>query len=313
MGFMQGFYDIMERLTELDPRVVRSLIATILILAFGWLANYIARLVIRKNVKDDRQQFLLTKNVRYILGFIAFFLIGRLWLDGFQSIATYLGLLSAGLAIALKDIVADFAAWLFLLWKRPFDIGDRIEIGPHKGDVIDKRVFKFTIVEIGNWVDAEQSTGRVIHIPNHRVFLDPIANYTTGFEFIWNELTVNLTFDSNWKKAKQLLQEIANRHATEITPEAERQIRETKQEYMITYKYLTPTVYTSVGPNGIRLTVRYLTHPRRRRGSEQMIWEDILTTISTHDDIRIAYQTVRIVDQATQIKPLTSDSNEPKN
>jgi small-conductance mechanosensitive channel len=264
-------------------------------------------------VKDDRQQFLIAKNIRYIFGFIVFFLIGRLWLEGFQSLATYLGLLSAGLAIALKDIVADFAAWLFLLWRRPFNIGDRIEIGPNKGDVIDKRVFKFTIVEIGNWVDGEQSTGRVIHIPNHRVFLDPIANYTTGFEFIWNELTVNLTFDSNWKKAKQLLQEIANRHATAITPEAERQIRETKQEYMITYKYLTPTVYTSVGPNGIKLTVRYLTHPRARRGSAQMIWEDILTTLAIHDDIRIAYQTVRIVDQATPQKPTSTDTNEPKN
>jgi len=300
---MQGFYDILERLTELDPRVVRSLIATILILTFGWLANTIARLIIRKNVQDDRQQFLLSKNVRYFFGFIVFFLIGRLWLEGFQSIATYLGLLSAGLAIALKDIVADFAAWLFLLWRRPFNIGDRIEIGPHKGDVIDKRVFKFTIVEIGNWVDAEQSTGRVIHIPNHRVFLDPIANYTTGFEFIWNELTVNLTFDSNWKKAKQLLQEIANRHANEVTPEAERQIRETKQEYMITYKYLTPTVYTSVGPNGIKLTVRYLTHPRRRRGSAQMIWEDILTEFAKYDEIQFAYQTVRVVDQGSTHHP----------
>ncbi len=300
---MQGFYDILERLTALDPRVMRSLVATILILTFGWLANTIARMIIRKNVQDDRQQFLLSKNVRYFFGFIVFFLIGRLWLEGFQSIATYLGLLSAGLAIALKDIVADFAAWLFLLWRRPFNIGDRIEIGPHKGDVIDKRVFKFTIVEIGNWVDAEQSTGRVIHIPNHRVFLDPIANYTTGFEFIWNELTVNLTFDSNWKKAKQLLQEIANRHANEVTPEAERQIRETKQEYMITYKYLTPTVYTSVGPNGIKLTVRYLTHPRRRRGSAQMIWEDILTEFAKYDEIQFAYQTVRVVDQGSTHHP----------
>lgn len=310
---MQGFYDILDRLTELDPRVVRSLMATIAILALVWLGNYIARIVIRKNIKDDRQQFLIAKNIRYIIGFIAFFLIGRLWLEGFQSLATYLGLLSAGLAIALKDVVADFAAWLFLLWRRPFNIGDRIEIGPHKGDVIDKRVFKFTIVEIGNWVDAEQSTGRVIHIPNHRVFLDPIANYTTGFEFIWNELTINLTFDSNWKLAKKLLLEIANKHATDITPEAERQLHETKQEYMINFTYLTPAVYTSVGPNGVKLAVRYLTHPRRRRGSEQMIWEDILTEFEKHQDIKFAYQTVRVVDPGNTQDQHPTDHNGIKN
>lgn len=292
---MQGFHEIIERLTQLDPLVARSLVASFVIFAIAWIINFIASRIVEKQIQDERQRFVWRKNIRYTIGFIAFFLIGRLWLDGFQSLATYLGLLSAGLAIALKDVVADVAAWLFLLKKRPFDIGDRIQIGNFKGDVIDKRVFKFTIVEIGNWVDADQSTGRVIHIPNHRVFLDSIANYTSGFEFIWNELEVNLTFDSNWKDAKQIILKIAQKHATEITPEAEKQIRETAEEYMIIYKYLTPTVYTSVSQNGIKLTVRYLTHPRRRRGSAQMIWEDILTQFAQRNDINFAYQTIRYI------------------
>lgn len=295
---MQGLFETLEHLTELDPRVARSLIATLLIISFAWLANYLTKVFVKRQLTDDKQRYLWSKNIRYIIGFISFFLIGRLWLEGFQSLATYLGLLSAGLAIALKDVVADFAAWLFLLWRRPFNIGDRIEIGHHKGDVIDKRVFKFTIVEVGNWVDADQSTGRVIHIPNHRVFLDSIANYTTGFEFIWNELTINLTFDSNWKKAKEILLKIAQKNSSEITPEAEKQIRETALEYMIVFKYLTPTVYTAVGPNGIKLTVRYLTHPRSRRGSEQVIWEDILTSFADHDDIKYTYQTIRYVGES---------------
>lgn len=294
---MQSLLETIDRITDLDPEVVRSLFATFIILALVWVTNFITRKVIRRQVSDEKQRFLWVKNIRYIVGFIAFFLIGRLWLDGFQSLATYLGLLSAGLAIALKDVVADFAAWLFLLWRRPFNIGDRIQIGNFKGDVIDKRVFKFTIVEIGNWVDADQSTGRVVHIPNHRVFLDAIANYTTGFEFIWNELQVNLTFDSNWKEAKEIVLKIAQKHATEITPEAERQIRETANEYMIVYKYLTPTVYTSVTQNGVQLTIRYLTHPRRRRGSAQMIWEEVLTAFAQRGDINFAYNTIRYVGE----------------
>lgn len=310
---MESLKEIVNRITDLDPDVVRSLLATLFILAFVWIFNFVIRKIINRQVSDQKQRFLWVKNIRYVVGFIAFFLIGRLWLEGFQSLATFLGLLSAGLAIALKDIVADFAAWLFLLWRRPFNIGDRIQIGAHKGDVIDKRVFKFTIVEIGNWVDADQSTGRVIHIPNHRVFLDAIANYTTGFEFIWNELQVNLTFDSNWQDAKKILLKIAQRHATEITPEAERQIRSTAQEYMIVYKYLTPTVYTSVTQNGVQLTVRYLTHPRRRRGSAQMIWEDILVEFAKYADINFAYNTIRYVgDQQGLTTPPIIPGKEPK-
>ena len=96
-----------------------------------------------------------------------------------------------------------------------------IELGPNKGDVIDIRPFKFTILEIGNWVNADQSTGRVIHIPNHAVFTESLANYTSDFEFIWNEVQVLLTFESDWKTAKKMLVEIINEVSAEFIDQAE--------------------------------------------------------------------------------------------
>ncbi|NIP82375.1 MAG: mechanosensitive ion channel, partial [Gemmatimonadetes bacterium] len=87
-------------------------------------------------------------------------------------------------------------------------VGDRIQIGAHAGDVIDQRIFQFIVLEIGNWVDADQSTGRIIHIPNGLVFREPLANYTRGMQYIWNEIRVLVTFESNWKRAKQILDEI---------------------------------------------------------------------------------------------------------
>ena len=76
--------------------------------------------------------------------------------------------------------MTNFAGWIYLLWQAPFKIGDRIQIQDHQGDVIDIGVFKFTLLEIGNWVDANQSTGRMIRIPNADVFNQPIANYSKG-------------------------------------------------------------------------------------------------------------------------------------
>ena len=75
--------------------------------------------------------------------------------------STFLGLLSAGVAIALKDPLVNLAGWGFIVWRKPFGIGDRIQLGDSRGDVIDQRIFMFTLMEIGNWVDAERSTGRV--------------------------------------------------------------------------------------------------------------------------------------------------------
>lgn len=89
-------------------------------------------------------------------------MIGRVWFEGIHSIATFLGLLSAGVAIALKDLLANLAGWGFIMWRRPFEVGDRVQIGNDTGDAIDLRIFQFTLMEIGNWVEADQITGRTI-------------------------------------------------------------------------------------------------------------------------------------------------------
>jgi small-conductance mechanosensitive channel len=225
--------------------------------------------------------------------FIGILLVGRLWFKGFQSVATFLGLLSAGLAIALKDIVGNIAGWLFIIFRRPLEVGDRIQIGEYIGDVIDIRVFQFTLMEIGNWVSAEQSTGRIIHIPNSMVLNQVLANYSKGFQYIWNEIQVLITFESDWKKAKDILHKIAQKHAQHLSKEAEKKVKEASKKFMIFYSTLTPTVYTNVKESGVELTLRYLCEPRQRRSSEQAIWEDILQEFAKYEDIDFAYPTQR--------------------
>ena len=106
-------------------------------------------------------------------------------------------------------------------------------------------------------------------------------------------MKVRLTFESNWEKAKKILQEVANNHADNIAREAKNEILEASKNFMIHYTHLTPYVYTSIKEWGVLLTVRYLCDPRKRRGSENEIWLEILTRFRLHDDIRFAYPTTR--------------------
>ncbi|MBN2790247.1 MAG: mechanosensitive ion channel [Candidatus Delongbacteria bacterium] len=258
-----------------------------------YLLNFIVMRVIKKETKDPKSVFMWGKTISYLRVILLLFIIGRIWLSNFQSISTYLGLLSAGVAIALKDIIANFAGWIFILWRRPFEIGDRIEIDGQKGDVIDIRIFQFTIIEIGNWVDADQSTGRMIHIPNGLVYLKSLANYTKGFDFIWNEIAILITFESNWQIAKKLIQKVGIEHAVGVEEIAKNKIKKASKKFMINYNNLTPIVYTTVKDSGVMLTLRYLCDPRARRGTENDIWEDILTHFSNHKDIDLAYPTTR--------------------
>src|SRR3989441_12525050 len=136
------------------------------------------------------------------------------------------------------------------------------------------RLLQFTLNEIGNWVNADQSSGRIIHIPNGKVFTEPVANYDKGFKYIWNEVPVLVTFESDWRQAKEILTRIAFKHAAHLTAQAEQDLLSASRQYLINYTKLTPIVYTRVVDSGVELTVRYLIEPRKRRGTEHAIWEE---------------------------------------
>ncbi|UCC85744.1 MAG: mechanosensitive ion channel family protein [Anaerolineales bacterium] len=278
---------------NLSPRLQTKLLASLLIILTLWLLRLLVTRFATRRTEDARVHYRWRKATAYAAVVLGVLLIGVMWLEDIRSMAVYLGLVSAGLAIALKDPLANLFGWAFILWRRPFVVGDRIQIGQFAGDVIDLRIFQFTLLEIGNWVDADQSTGRVIHIPNGKVLSEALANYTTGFEYIWNEVPVRVTFESNWEKAKEILQEIADRHAAQLSQVAADRIRQAARRFMILYSKLAPIVYTQVEENGVLLTIRYMCDPRRRRSSEHAIWEDILKAFAEQPDIEFAYPTQR--------------------
>jgi len=286
-----------------DPATRTRLLASILTIAVLWLGRRILLAVLWRRIEDPAARYRLRKSTTYATVSLGVVLVGRYWVSGLRDITTFLGLLSAGLAIALKDLIANLAGWAFVLWRRPFEVGDRIQIGNYSGDVIDLRLFQFSILEIGNWVSGDQSTGRIIQVPNGMVLTQPLVNYTRGFRHIWEEVHVLVTFESNWKRAKQILHETVTRHAEHITAAAEEQIREASRRFMIFYGKLTPIVYTSVEDSGVMLSARFLCDPRQRRAVSQAIWEDVLDAFAAAPDVDFAYPTVRYYDNRAEGKP----------
>ncbi len=181
---MHHIFDILKEYTGLEDGSILNLFKTLGVFLLLFVVNKLVIQLIVKNTEDLFSRYKWRKTLDYLTFFIGLIIVGTIWIDEFKSLITFFGLLSAGIAIALKDPITDLAGWLFIMWRQPFAVGDRIQIGDHSGDVIDLRIFKFTINEIGNWVDADQSTGRLIHIPNARIFTEVLANYTAGFKFL---------------------------------------------------------------------------------------------------------------------------------
>ena len=144
------------------------------------------------------------------------------------------------------------------------------------------------------------------------LFIEPQANSSKGFKFIWHEIPILITFESNWEKTKKILLEIVNTETVHLSKKAEQEIKEASKKYLIFYRHLTPTVYTTVKDSGVLLTMRFVCDPRERRGKEQSIWESVLREFAKHPDIDLAYPTQRFYT-ITQDQNLQSGSNPDKN
>jgi small-conductance mechanosensitive channel len=290
----QTLNDLFSTLSiDLTNNFQRNLLFSLLIIIVLWLVRWLVLRFIHKRYTDNtRTLYNLRKTIEYAAVVLGILLVGRLWLEGIGTLVTYLGLLSAGIAIALQDLIVALAGWMFIVWRRPFVVGDRIEIEGNLGDVIDVRLFSFSMLEIGRRINAEQSTGRIVHIPNGKVFSEVLTNMHQGFPFIWNEIPVMVTFESDWEKAKAILINIVNELAPDVA-DAVRRGRSSGQRFVISYSNVSPTVYTSVADSGVVLTLRYMIDPRKRRGSEQDIWEATLRAFKLHWDIDFAYPTQR--------------------
>ena len=279
-----------------------KILISIIVIIILWLIKKVILSRISKRIDDVKINYQWRKNLGYVTFFIGVIILVILWAEGFGSAATFLGLVSAGIAIALKDPIVNLAGWAFIITRKPFEVGDRIQIGNCAGDVIDISVFELSLLEIGNWVDSDQSTGRIIHVPNGKVFIDMVANYTKGFAYIWDEIPILITFESNWEKAKKLLEKIAYKNVEKISEPAQKKIKQTARKFMIFYNKLTPKIYTTVKDSGILLTARYITEVRKRRENKEAMWEDILKEFSKHKDIDFAYPTKRVYDNKLEGK-----------
>jgi small-conductance mechanosensitive channel len=277
----------------IQEQALLNILWTIVALVLVVVLRRVAKRLIRGNMEETTAVYRANKIVNYLATAIFLITVGFIWIDAFSSLPTYLGLVSAGIAIALGDVLKNMAGWVYILSRRPFQVSDRIEVDGFKGDVVDVRLFRFSLMEINGWVDAEQSTGRLVHIPNGIVFTTEVANYTEGFGYIWHEIPVLVTFESDWKLAERLMLEVLEQDAPDVEGTAGARIRATARRYSIRVGTLTPAVFLTVRESGVLLTARFLVETRTRRGREDRVWRAILDAFAEHPEVELAYPTVR--------------------
>ena len=273
---------------------VQKVFSSVVVILICYLISYLLIRVINRSIKDLKRRHQVRKAGIYIVSILAIVFILSIWVKQVGSLATFVSVVGAGVTLALHQAILSMAGWIFLLIRRPYEIGDRIEIGEVKGDVIDMRLFFTTLLEIGNWVDADQSTGRIVHIPNGKIFTQPVFNFTRGFEHIWHEIKVVVTYESDWERGKEIMLEAASDKKWDIGDNLKKRINKMSRRYMIHFEKLTPFVWTRIVDFGVELTLRYLTEARKRRSTQDEISRLILDRFGKDSTIDFAYPTYRV-------------------
>ena len=210
-----------------------------------------------------------------------------IWFDNPQRLTTAIGLVTAGLAFALQNVVTAVAGYSVILRGNTFRVGDRIVMGGVRGDVIALSFLQTTIMEMGQpppvqsaspavWVQSRQYTGRVVTVSNGQIFTNPVFNYTRDFPYIWEEMMIPVAYTDDRAKAEEILLAAASRHALDRNSVSQADLDLMAQRYLITVEDLAPKVYYRITDNWLELTVRFLYNVRGVRDLKDAMSRDIL-------------------------------------
>jgi len=253
--------------------------------------------IVTSRVSDQKTRYTLNK-VFYILSLLIF-IAGTITIlvdDPTSLVVTY-SIIGAGIAFALQDLFKNFVGSIIIITGSLYRIGDRIEIDGTVGDVMDVGIMNTTLMEIRGWVEGDQVTGRLTLVPNGLVISHKVQNYTKDHSFIWDEIFVPITYDSDWRLAITLITGILQEETKTISDQAEKEMQQLGEKYYFARKVTAPAVYMNITDNWIALDARYVTDARNRRTIKNRISHRIMDAIESSGTISISSttQTVTVV------------------
>jgi small-conductance mechanosensitive channel len=276
---------------HLERGIVTIIVLAIIYVVFRIIIGdkYITKII------DHQKRYYTAKSFYFIYILVSFLALWIIWVEDLQTLVLGFGLVAAAFTITMQDVAKNFVGGLSILINRIYQVGDRIEIGSKKGDVIDIGIFYTTIMEINEWVSADQPTGRLSIIPNNYVLSNTTNNYTKDFDFLWDEITFPITYSSDWKAARTLIIDVINQETRTVEELAQKEISNMERKYFLSKGSINADAFVSLTDNWIELTARYVTPVRQRRMIRNRISQRILEDIEKSESIKIASQTVDIV------------------
>lgn len=292
------------RILGLNPETLRKVVLSLAVVAIVLGVRALLGVVVGLGTGVSRRSIWVRKYIRLAFGGLGVLLLLSIWFDNPSRLATFLGLLAGGLAFASQNAVLSVAGYFVIVFGKTFDLGDRIQIGDVRGDVLDIGLLKTTVMEMGvprllypdphHWVAARQYTGRVVTITNAEVFKQPTYNYTRNFNFLWEELRLPLRYDTDLRQAEDIVLSAVREATSSIIEEGHRELANMRERYLVHASELEPRAYLRLTDNWVEMSVRFLVKTYGVREVKDRISRRILARFR-QEGLELASTTVELV------------------
>lgn len=285
-----------------------------LVRSFGLLLGVVAillllRILVSRYVDDPDRLYAANRALSIAMTFVLFVGLGVIFFRQFPNLFTGIGVVLAGVAIALQEVILSFFGFFAIRGARGYRTSDWIRIGEHYGEVVDIGLL-VTILEEVTPIDfmshrGGTKTGALIWVNNNAIFREKMTNYTRGFPYIWCTLSYTFTFESDWQRAVELLRAIVDNHQ-EITTTAKlarKKAAEAASNFAIKVDNTGPRVHTWTADSGVEVRLRFMAHPRRRRALIDVVNRQVMQAVTATEGVKFAYTTMRVIPTPEATEP----------
>lgn len=303
---MDSYLDAAAKLFE-RPLVSRALTAAVAVTIL-WLVLRVLRRVVTKRISDNQLRHRARKAVSAGGWLMTVVICAVIFSDKLGGLALSLGVVGAGIAFALQEVIASIAGRIAIMFASFYETGDRVQLGGIKGDVIDIGLLRTTIMEVGDWVNGDLFTGRVVRVANSFIFKEPVFNYSGDFGFLWDEITVPLKYGCDHHEAKRVLTQVTEEAVGEFAEAAREEWQTMLAKFRVERAQVEPMVTLVANDNWMEFTIRYVVPYTKRRITKDLLFTKLLDAINASDGkLAMASATFHLVEAPTLRVAMASD------
>lgn len=288
VGYFLVRLDVFSLLGNYRTNVEKILLASAIGLVVMGVSALVEMLVVKKSATKSLR-YNLVRFIRLVAVLVVIMVFVSFLFHNWYTAAVSLGLISLILGFALQTPITSFIGWLYIIFRAPYHVGDRIQIDTFTGDVVEISYLDTTLWEFaGNYLTNDMPSGRLIRFPNSLVLQSPVYNYSwKSFPYIWNELPFHVAYTSDLNFVETTIREVAKSELGDDMAQHIEELKEIVKQTPVDELEIKEYPYISFRTNAntwIEVTVTYLVAPKQATAVRTRILRKALEALNKEPD-----------------------------